>query len=73
MVLIEFLGPINKQSIEVNASSLAEVSSILKEDDSLSPWLDKCAIAINDSLVHNINVELKDGDKISLLPPVCGG
>jgi molybdopterin synthase sulfur carrier subunit len=28
---------------------------------------------VNDTLVFSKNFELKSGDKISLLPPVCGG
>ena len=73
MVTVEFLGPINKQSIEVEADNLDRLSEILKQDNDLANWLDNCAIAINDTLIKDKNQTLKDGDKISLLPPVCGG
>ena len=73
MVKIEFLGPIEKESIELEAKSLKEVAQKLKEDKELSKWLSECAVAINDSLVESLDTPLKDGDKISLLPPVCGG
>ena len=73
MVKIEFLGPIGKTPIEMEAKTLAEVSSKLKEDPSMSQWLDKCAVALNDTMVNDLATTLKDGDKISILPPVCGG
>ncbi len=73
MVKVEFLGPIGKAPIELEAKTLAELSTKLKEDESLSYWLSKCAIAVNDTMVNDINTPLKDGDKISILPPVCGG
>jgi molybdopterin synthase sulfur carrier subunit len=28
---------------------------------------------VNDKIVSSVDVELKDGDKVVLLPPVCGG
>lgn len=73
MVRVEFLGPINKDSIDVQISSLADLSEILKGDAKVSSWLETCAVAVNDTLVCSRNIELKDGDKVSLLPPVCGG
>jgi len=73
MVKVEFLGPIGKEPIELEALTLNDVANRLKEDDSLSSWLDKCAVALNDTMVNDLNTTLKDGDKISILPPVCGG
>ena len=73
MVKVEFLGPIGKESMDIEAQNLAEVSAVLKADQSLEKWLDKCAIALNDTMVTDLNTTLKDGDKISILPPVCGG
>ncbi len=73
MVKVEFLGPIGKAPMEIEASTLAEVSAQLKEDSSLIQWLDKCAVALNDTMVNDLATELKDGDRISILPPVCGG
>ena len=73
MVKVEFLGPINKDVMEVEISSLDELSEILKNDKDVSTWLETCAIAINDTLISSKDVELKDGDRVSLLPPVCGG
>jgi molybdopterin synthase sulfur carrier subunit len=73
MIKVEFLGPIGKAPMEMEASTLADVSAQLKEDDSLIKWLDKCAVALNDTMVNDLATELKDGDRISILPPVCGG
>jgi molybdopterin synthase sulfur carrier subunit len=73
MVKVEFLGPIGKAPLEMEASTLADVSEKLKEDEALRGWLDKCAVALNDTMVNDLGIELNDGDKISILPPVCGG
>ena len=73
MVKVEFLGPIGKDPIEVDISNLEQLSGILKSDKELEPWLKSSAIAINDTIVQDKNIALNDGDKISLLPPVCGG
>jgi sulfur-carrier protein len=73
MVTIEFLGPINKDDIVVDINNLSQLSEILKNEDDVSTWLESCAVAVNDTLVSSKDIELKDGDKVSLLPPVCGG
>lgn len=73
MITVEFLGPIGKAPIEIDAETLADVSKKLKEDSRLNTWLDKCAVALNDTMVNDLSIALKDGDKVSILPPVCGG
>jgi molybdopterin synthase sulfur carrier subunit len=73
VVEVEFLGPINKDSMKVDISNLSQLSGILKNDSKVASWLDNCAVAINDTLVTTKDIELTSGDKISLLPPVCGG
>ena len=73
MVKIEFLGPINKDNMNLDIKNLSQLSEILKNDEEVSTWLDSCAVAINDTLISSKDIELKDGDKVSLLPPVCGG
>lgn len=57
----------------VKAGDLKELRAILQEKEGLKEWLGVCAIALNDRLIDNLNTPLKDGDVISLLPPVCGG
>ena len=73
MVTVEFLGPIAKEDMRLDAATLADVAKVLQQDDEVSSWLGKCAVALNDNIVSDLSIELKDGDRISLLPPVCGG
>ena len=73
MVEIEFLGPIGRKSLHLNANSLQEVKAELQKDESLREWLANCAVAVNDKMIYDANFALKSGDRVSLLPPVCGG
>jgi sulfur-carrier protein len=73
MVKVEFLGPIGKEAMELDIKNLEELSAVLQADKSLRPWLENSAVAVNDILVNDKKIELKTGDKVSLLPPVCGG
>ena len=73
MVTIEFLGPIQKAPLSLVAASLHDEAEALKHDGEMAQWLENCAVAVNDTLVSTLDTPLKDGDKVSLLPPVCGG
>ena len=73
MVTVEFLGPIGRDKIEVEANNLEELSKILAKDEDISKWLAKCAVAVNDTIVGKKDTKLSDGDRVSILPPVCGG
>jgi molybdopterin synthase sulfur carrier subunit len=73
LIRVEFLGPIQKEPLELEITNLNQLAEILQEDKEVSEWLQNSAVAVNDTLVASLDVELKDGDKISLLPPVCGG
>ncbi|WP_292660213.1 MoaD/ThiS family protein [Nitratifractor sp.] len=73
MVKVEFLGPIAREPMEVDVDSLAELSKVLFDEESIRPWLEKCAVAVNDVMVKDPNHPLKEGDRVSILPPVCGG
>lgn len=73
MVEVEFLGPINKDKLNIDIKNLNELSEILKNDNEVSSWLENCAVAVNDTMVSTKDYELSNGDKVSLLPPVCGG
>lgn len=73
MVKVEFLGPINKDDLSLDVKTIEELSNILKQDVSLVSWLESCAVAVNDTLINDKSFELKSGDRVSLLPPVCGG
>ncbi|GHP94555.1 molybdopterin synthase sulfur carrier subunit [Helicobacter pylori] len=73
MVEVRFFGPIKEENFFIKASDLKELRAILQEKEGLKEWLGVCAIALNDRLIDNLNTPLKEGDVISLLPPVCGG
>ena len=73
MIIVEFLGPINKPDLELNIANLSELATILQDDAQMSEWLQNSAVAVNNNLVSSLDTPLADGDKVSLLPPVCGG
>lgn len=73
MAKIEFLGPLNRPSIEVDINNLQALKTFFKDDSELQEWLAICAVAVNDTLVCSLDIPLSPNDKISLLPPVCGG
>jgi molybdopterin synthase sulfur carrier subunit len=73
MIIVEFLGPISKPDMELEINNLNELAQILQDDAQMSEWLENCAVAVNNQLVSSREAPLKDGDKVSLLPPVCGG
>ena len=73
MVRVEFLGPIQKDALELDITNLSDLAVVLQDDSEMTEWLANSAVAVNDTLVSSLECELKDGDKVSLLPPVCGG
>ena len=73
MVIVEFLGPIGREKMEVEAEDLESLSQILSQDEEIARWLPKCAVAVNDTMVSDKKMKLNDGDRVSILPPVCGG
>ncbi|TLD96208.1 MoaD/ThiS family protein [Helicobacter jaachi] len=74
MISVEFLGPMSHfPAREVEASTLQELKDILSKDESLQSWLDISAVAVNDEIIKELSYPLHNGDKVLLLPPVCGG
>ncbi|ANE33633.1 MoaD/ThiS family protein [Campylobacter hyointestinalis] len=73
MVKVEFLGPINTDALELDVANLRQLKEILNKNENLKEWLKLCAVALNDEIVTNLDTTLKNGDKICILPPVCGG
>lgn len=73
MITIEFLGPIQKPNLEFEINNLSELATHLQKDEEMKEWLENFAVAVNDTLVSSLEAPLKDGDRVSLLPPVCGG
>jgi len=70
-VIVKFLGPISRDDLEINIKDENELREILKKELS-NDWLESVAVAINDEIVSDLK-NIKDGDVITLLPPVCGG
>jgi len=64
---------LGKTPIYVEASTLREIASKLNDDESIAQWLSSSAVAVNDRLVKDLDIVLNDGDRVSILPPVCGG
>jgi molybdopterin synthase sulfur carrier subunit len=73
MIKVEFLGPIGEETLELKAETLQDVANQLQEIETISAWLDKCAVAVNDQMTNDLSMVLKSGDRVSILPPVCGG
>ncbi len=73
MVKIEFLGPIEQESLEIEANSLKDVANFLQNIESINSWLDRCAVAVNSQMCSDLSKKLNSGDVVSILPPVCGG
>ena len=73
MVKVEFLGPIGLDSMELEVVNLKELREILVQNEQVTKWLELCAVAVNDEIVSDIDTKLNDGDRICILPPVCGG
>ncbi|TLE01929.1 MoaD/ThiS family protein [Helicobacter japonicus] len=74
MIKVDFLGPMSSiPSRELEANSLKELKEILKQDESLHLWLDISAVAVNDEIIEELSHPLQNGDRVALLPPVCGG
>ncbi len=73
MAIIEFLGPIARKSLQVDIGNLRELKEYFKDDEELQKWLKICAVSVNDKIVKDLDTPLSKEDKVSLLPPVCGG
>lgn len=73
MITVDFLGPIGKDSMKLDVNSLSQLKAELAKEDELAQWLQNCSVAVNDELVSSLDTPLQSGDRVSLLPPVCGG
>ena len=74
MIRVEFLGPLSTQApLELEVKNMRELREVLVQKPELSKWLHICAVAVNDEIIKDENFALKSGDKILILPPVCGG
>ncbi len=73
MVSVEFLGPLQMEKKEFDVKSVKELKDELYKIPELKEWLESLAVAVNDKIITSLDTPLKDGDKVVLLPPVCGG
>ncbi|WP_394954857.1 MoaD/ThiS family protein [uncultured Helicobacter sp.] len=74
MIRVEFLGPLSAQDpLELEATNMQELKAQLAQKPELSKWLGICAVAVNDEIIKDEGFALKNGDKVLILPPVCGG
>lgn len=72
-VKVEFLGPIGLEAKDFEVANLEELRAELQKIEALREWLKLSAVALNDEIVEDLSTPLKDGDRLVLLPPVCGG
>lgn len=72
-IKVDFLGPIELPSLELEIQTLEELKTELQKINSLQEWLPLSAVAINDEIIDSLEFIFKDGDRVVLLPPVCGG
>jgi len=70
-VVVKFLGPIARDDLNLDIKNIDKLKEILKKELN-SEWLESVAVAVNDEIVSDLK-NIKDGDVITLLPPVCGG
>jgi len=70
-VVVKFLGPLAKEDKIFDVKNSEELKDKLKKEIG-TEWVESVAIAVNDKIVADLS-SLKDGDIISILPPVCGG
>ncbi|TLD80497.1 MoaD/ThiS family protein [Helicobacter sp. MIT 05-5293] len=74
MIRVEFLGPMSDlPPKEINAQTLQDLKNELLRDEKIQKWLPISAVAINDEIIEDLSYPLKSGDKVLILPPVCGG
>ncbi|PAF45668.1 MoaD/ThiS family protein [Helicobacter sp. 11S02629-2] len=73
MIHVTFLGPIEEQVLELDVKNLRELKEALEKIPAVKKWLHISAVALNDTICENLDTPLKSGDKVVILPPVCGG
>lgn len=70
---INFAGPIAHERLDLEVSSLKELSHILQQMPPLKSWLKISAVSVNGVLASDLNTKLSKEDEVVILPPVCGG
>lgn len=72
-IKVDFLGPIGLASLECEIATLRDLKEYLNKIEALREWLPLSAVAINDEIVDSLEHVFREGDRVALLPPVCGG
>jgi molybdopterin converting factor small subunit len=70
-ITVKFLGPLAREDKVIDVNDSLELKLFLQKEIG-EEWLDSVAVAVNDTIVSNLD-DIKNGDIISILPPVCGG
>ncbi len=70
-LLVKFMGPLSREDKELEVDTVLELKEALKREIG-SEWIKTVAIAVNDKLISKLDA-VKDGDVLTILPPVCGG
>ena len=73
MAKIEFLGPIEIDTMDISVNNMKELSLVLNDISQMKEWVDNSAVAVNNTIVSSLEVSFKEDDVITILPPVCGG
>jgi molybdopterin synthase sulfur carrier subunit len=72
-IIVQFLGPIAQEEQTFDVNDLSELKLKLSQIENLQDWLPNLAVAVNDIIIKDLDFKFTEGDKVSLLPPVCGG
>lgn len=67
------MGPLGNKTFQSQAEDFHALKQELQAIPELNGWLKDCAIALNNEIVTSLDTPIKNGDKVVLLPPVCGG
>jgi molybdopterin synthase sulfur carrier subunit len=73
MAKIEFLGPINIDTMDIHVGNMKELSVLLNKIPQMKDWIDNSAVAVNNTIISSLDISLNEDDIITILPPVCGG
>ncbi|MGI0406707.1 MoaD/ThiS family protein [Helicobacter himalayensis] len=74
MIRVEFLGPLSNEGVlDLEVTTMEELKEKLSQNPNLTKWLEICAVAVNDAIIKDSKYVFQDGDKVVILPPVCGG
>ncbi len=71
-VMLRLAGTEHRSLMLDEGACVSDLQQLLQQDPAFVGTLERCAWAIGDELVRRDTV-LRDGDEVSVLPPVSGG